>query len=126
MPQVALRGAEVFEDEFPLIRSCPALNEIRLAEVKDRTELHANRIILAARIPSLRATPNATESRNYVLAVCLHGPSEDQARQFEGPGNACKHTRVASPGGLGSSIHGQRPHPRKPVSRLGLCEVAEN
>nr|VZI25126.1 unnamed protein product [Spirometra erinaceieuropaei] len=55
--------AEVFEDEFPLIRSCPALNEIRLAEeikdltieVMDGAELHANRIILAARIPSLRA-----------------------------------------------------------------------
>nr|VZI48827.1 unnamed protein product [Spirometra erinaceieuropaei] len=61
---MALPRAEVFEDEFPLIRSCPALNEIRLAEeikdltieVKDKTELQAHRIILAARIPSLRAT----------------------------------------------------------------------
>ncbi|BHF70849.1 hypothetical protein SprV_0401390200 [Sparganum proliferum] len=61
---MALPRAEVFEDQFPLFRSCPALNEIRLAEeikdltieVKDRVELHANRIILAARIPSLRAT----------------------------------------------------------------------
>ncbi|BHF77372.1 hypothetical protein SprV_0602047700 [Sparganum proliferum] len=61
---MALPRAEVFEDEFPLIRSCPALNEIRLAEeikdltieVKDRAEPHANRIILSARIPSLRAT----------------------------------------------------------------------
>nr|VZI27072.1 unnamed protein product [Spirometra erinaceieuropaei] len=61
---MALPRAEVFEDEFPLIRSCPALNEIRLAqeikdltiEVMDGAELHANRIILAARIPSLRAT----------------------------------------------------------------------
>ncbi|BHF61918.1 BTB And C-terminal Kelch [Sparganum proliferum] len=60
---MALPRAEVFEDEFPLIRSCPALNEIRLAEeikdltveVKDRAVLHANRIVLAARIPSLRA-----------------------------------------------------------------------
>nr|VZI42051.1 unnamed protein product [Spirometra erinaceieuropaei] len=60
---MALPRAEVFEDEFPLIRSCPVLNEIRLAEeikdltieVMDRAELHANRIILAARIPSLRA-----------------------------------------------------------------------
>ncbi|BHF62605.1 hypothetical protein SprV_0200559000 [Sparganum proliferum] len=61
---MGLPRAEVFEDEFPMIQSCPALNEIRLAEeimdltieVKDRAELHANRIILAARIPSLRAT----------------------------------------------------------------------
>nr|VZI44711.1 unnamed protein product [Spirometra erinaceieuropaei] len=61
---MALPRAEVFEDEFPLFRSCPALNEIRLAveikdltiEVMDGAELHANRIILAARIPSLRAT----------------------------------------------------------------------
>ncbi|BHF62219.1 hypothetical protein SprV_0200520000 [Sparganum proliferum] len=61
---MGLPRAEVFEDEFPMIQSCPALNEIRLAEeimdltieVKDRAELHANRIILAAHIPSLRAT----------------------------------------------------------------------
>nr|VZI17062.1 unnamed protein product [Spirometra erinaceieuropaei] len=46
-----------------MIRSCPLLNEIRLAreikdltiEVKDNSRLHAHRIILAARIPSLRA-----------------------------------------------------------------------
>ncbi|BHF70909.1 Kelch-like protein 21 [Sparganum proliferum] len=60
---MALPRAEVFEDQFPLLRSCPALNEIRLAEeikdltieVMDGAELHANRIILAARIASLRA-----------------------------------------------------------------------
>nr|VZI32662.1 unnamed protein product [Spirometra erinaceieuropaei] len=46
------------------MKALAALNEIRLAEeikdlrveVKDRAEVHANRIILAARIPSLRAT----------------------------------------------------------------------
>ncbi|BHF81425.1 protein homodimerization activity [Sparganum proliferum] len=54
--------AEVFEDRFPLIQSCPALNEIRLAqdikelriEVHDGNVLHAHRIVLAARIPYLR------------------------------------------------------------------------
>nr|VZI35796.1 unnamed protein product [Spirometra erinaceieuropaei] len=60
---MALPRSRVFEDEFPMIRSCPLLNEIRLAreikdltiEVKDNSRLHAHRIILAARIPSLRA-----------------------------------------------------------------------
>ncbi|BHF76832.1 hypothetical protein SprV_0501993100 [Sparganum proliferum] len=60
---MALPQTEIFEDQFPLIRSCPALNEIRLAqdikdlriEVKGGAVLHANRIILAARVPSLRA-----------------------------------------------------------------------
>ncbi|BHF76840.1 hypothetical protein SprV_0501993900 [Sparganum proliferum] len=60
---MALPQAEVFEDQFPLIRSCPALNEIRLAqdikdlriEVKRGAVLHADRIVLAARVPSLRA-----------------------------------------------------------------------
>ncbi|BHF76896.1 BTB And C-terminal Kelch [Sparganum proliferum] len=59
---MALPQTELFEDQFPLIRSCPALNEIRLAqdikdlriEVKGGTVLHADRIILAARVPSLR------------------------------------------------------------------------
>ncbi|BHF71492.1 hypothetical protein SprV_0401455000 [Sparganum proliferum] len=61
---MALPEAKLFEDEFPLVRSCPTLNEIRIAEeikdltieVKDGALLHAHRIILAARIPSLRAS----------------------------------------------------------------------
>nr|VZI48610.1 unnamed protein product [Spirometra erinaceieuropaei] len=60
---MALADVEVFEDAFPLIRSCPTLNEIRTSgelkelviEVKHGTILNAHRIILAARIPSLRA-----------------------------------------------------------------------
>ncbi|BHF85644.1 hypothetical protein SprV_1002881600 [Sparganum proliferum] len=60
---MALADAEVFEDAVPLIRSCPALNEIRTSgelkelviEVKHGATLNAHRIILAARIPSLRA-----------------------------------------------------------------------
>nr|VZI10410.1 unnamed protein product [Spirometra erinaceieuropaei] len=61
---MALQEAELFEDEHPLIRSCSALNEIRLAqdikdltiEVRDGDVLHVHRIVLAARIPSLRAS----------------------------------------------------------------------
>nr|VZI18569.1 unnamed protein product [Spirometra erinaceieuropaei] len=61
---MAFPQAKLFEDEFPLVRSCPTLNEIRIAEeikdltieVKDGALLHAHRIILAARIPSLRAS----------------------------------------------------------------------
>ncbi|BHF85866.1 hypothetical protein SprV_1002904000 [Sparganum proliferum] len=60
---MALADVEVFEDAVPLIRSCPALNEIRTSgelkdltiEVKHGVTLNAHRIILAARIPSLRA-----------------------------------------------------------------------
>ncbi|BHF85268.1 hypothetical protein SprV_1002843100 [Sparganum proliferum] len=60
---MALADVEVFEDAVPLIRSCPALNEIRTSgefkeltiEVKHGATLNAHRIILAARIPSLRA-----------------------------------------------------------------------
>nr|VZI38064.1 unnamed protein product [Spirometra erinaceieuropaei] len=60
---MALADVEVFEDAVPLVRSCPALNEIRTSgelkelviEVKDGAILNAHRIILAARIPSLRA-----------------------------------------------------------------------
>nr|VZI41165.1 unnamed protein product [Spirometra erinaceieuropaei] len=60
---MALADVEVFEDAFPLVRSCPALNEIRASgelkelviEVKHGAILNAHRIILAARIPSLRA-----------------------------------------------------------------------
>nr|VZI37440.1 unnamed protein product [Spirometra erinaceieuropaei] len=60
---MALSDVEVFEDAVPLVRSCPALNEIRTSgefkelviEVKDGAILNAHRIILAARIPSLRA-----------------------------------------------------------------------
>ncbi|BHF85785.1 hypothetical protein SprV_1002895700 [Sparganum proliferum] len=60
---MALADVEVFEDAVPLIRSCPALNEIRTSgelkelviEVKHGAILNAHRIILAARIPSLRA-----------------------------------------------------------------------
>nr|VZI27131.1 unnamed protein product [Spirometra erinaceieuropaei] len=60
---MALADVEVFEDAFPLVRSCPTLNEIRTSgelnelviEVKDGAILNAHRIILAARIPSLRA-----------------------------------------------------------------------
>ncbi|BHF82819.1 hypothetical protein SprV_0802595800 [Sparganum proliferum] len=60
---MALADVKVFEDAVPLIRSCPALNEIRTSgelkdltiEVKHGATLNAHRIILAARIPSLRA-----------------------------------------------------------------------
>nr|VZI47831.1 unnamed protein product [Spirometra erinaceieuropaei] len=60
---MALADVEVFKDAFPLVRSCPALNEIRTSgelkelviEVKHGAILNAHRIILAARIPSLRA-----------------------------------------------------------------------
>ncbi|BHF85945.1 hypothetical protein SprV_1002912100 [Sparganum proliferum] len=60
---MALADVEVFEDTVPLIRSCPALNDIRTSgelkelviEVKHGATLNAHRIILAARIPSLRA-----------------------------------------------------------------------
>nr|VZI44886.1 unnamed protein product [Spirometra erinaceieuropaei] len=60
---MALADVEIFEDAVPLVRSCPALNEIRTSgefkdlsiEVKDGAILNAHRIILAARIPSLRA-----------------------------------------------------------------------
>ncbi|BHF85631.1 hypothetical protein SprV_1002880000 [Sparganum proliferum] len=60
---MALADVEVFEDAVPLIRSCPALNEIRTSgelkeltiEVKHGVTVNAHRIILAARIPSLRA-----------------------------------------------------------------------
>ncbi|BHF82836.1 hypothetical protein SprV_0802597500 [Sparganum proliferum] len=60
---MALADVEVFEDAVPLVRSCPALNEIRTSgelkelviEVKHGAILNAHRIILAARIPSLRA-----------------------------------------------------------------------
>nr|VZI03780.1 unnamed protein product [Spirometra erinaceieuropaei] len=53
---------KIFEDRFPLIRCCPALNEIHLAQdikdlrivVQEGAVLYADRIILAARIPSLR------------------------------------------------------------------------
>nr|VZI41157.1 unnamed protein product [Spirometra erinaceieuropaei] len=56
---MALADVEVFEDAFPLARSCPALNEIRTSgelkelviEVKHGAILNAHRIILAARIP---------------------------------------------------------------------------
>nr|VZI50486.1 unnamed protein product [Spirometra erinaceieuropaei] len=61
---MALQEAELFEDQHPLIQSCPALNEIRLAqdikdltiEVKNGDVLYVHRIVLAARIPSLRAS----------------------------------------------------------------------
>ncbi|BHF85025.1 hypothetical protein SprV_1002818300 [Sparganum proliferum] len=60
---MALADVEVFEDAVPLVRCCPALNEIRTSgelkdlsiEVKHGVTLNAHRIILAARIPSLRA-----------------------------------------------------------------------
>ncbi|BHF85092.1 hypothetical protein SprV_1002825000 [Sparganum proliferum] len=60
---MALADVEVFEDAVPLVRSCPALNEIRTSgelkeltiEVKHGVTVNAHRIILAARIPSLRA-----------------------------------------------------------------------
>ncbi|BHF80259.1 BTB And C-terminal Kelch [Sparganum proliferum] len=61
---MASQEAELFEDQHPLIRSCSALDEIRLAqdikdltiEVRDGDILHVHRIVLAARIPSLRAS----------------------------------------------------------------------
>ncbi|BHF83324.1 NudC domain-containing protein 3 [Sparganum proliferum] len=73
---MALPQEKIFEDEFPLIRSCRALNETRLAqdihdltiEVKNGDVLHADRIILAARIPSLRsALSGPLRKENSVL-----------------------------------------------------------
>nr|VZI46840.1 unnamed protein product [Spirometra erinaceieuropaei] len=73
---MALADVEVFEDAFPLVRSCPALNEIRTSgelkelviEVKDGAILDAHRIILAARIPSLRAALSGAHGKdNSVL-----------------------------------------------------------
>ncbi|BHF74227.1 hypothetical protein SprV_0401731100 [Sparganum proliferum] len=73
---MALPQVEIFEDELPLIRSCPALNEIRVAqdikdltiEVKNGNVLHAHRIILAARIPYLRgALSGHLNKENSVL-----------------------------------------------------------
>ncbi|BHF85507.1 hypothetical protein SprV_1002867400 [Sparganum proliferum] len=73
---MALADVEVFEDAVPLVRSCPALNEIRTSgefidlsiEVKDGAILNAHRIILAARIPSLRtALSGALGKDNSVL-----------------------------------------------------------
>ncbi|BHF72414.1 hypothetical protein SprV_0401547900 [Sparganum proliferum] len=73
---MALADVEVFEDAVPLIRSCPALNEIRTSgelkelviEVKHGAILNAHRIILAARIPSLRAAlSGALGKDNLVL-----------------------------------------------------------
>ncbi|BHF63092.1 hypothetical protein SprV_0200608200 [Sparganum proliferum] len=60
---MALAEVELFEDAVPLVRSCPALNEIRVSgeftdlsiEVKHGAIFNAHRIILAARFPSLRA-----------------------------------------------------------------------
>ncbi|BHF81843.1 hypothetical protein SprV_0802497700 [Sparganum proliferum] len=73
---MALADVEVFEDAVPLIRSCPALNEIRTSgelkelviEVKHGATLNAHRIILAARIPSLRAALSGAPGKdNSVL-----------------------------------------------------------
>nr|VZI24628.1 unnamed protein product [Spirometra erinaceieuropaei] len=73
---MALADVEVFEDAVPLVRSCPALNEIRTSgelkelviEVKHGAILNAHRIILAARIPSLRAALNGALGKdNSVL-----------------------------------------------------------
>ncbi|BHF81867.1 hypothetical protein SprV_0802500200 [Sparganum proliferum] len=73
---MALADVEVFEDAVPLIRSCPALNEIRTSgelkdltiEVKHGAILNAHRIILAARIPSLRAALSGAPGKdNSVL-----------------------------------------------------------
>ncbi|BHF81856.1 hypothetical protein SprV_0802499100 [Sparganum proliferum] len=73
---MALADVEVFEDAVPLVRSCPALNEIRTSgelkeltiEVKHGATLNAHRIILAARIPSLRAAlSGALRKDNSVL-----------------------------------------------------------
>ncbi|BHF82097.1 hypothetical protein SprV_0802523300 [Sparganum proliferum] len=60
---MVLPEVELFEDPVPLVRSCPALNEIRVSgefedlsiEVKHGVFFNVHRIILAARIPSLRA-----------------------------------------------------------------------
>nr|VZI43431.1 unnamed protein product [Spirometra erinaceieuropaei] len=67
--------AQLFEDELPLIRCCPFLNEIRLAEeikdltieVKDGASLHAHRVIMAARIPFLRPTLSGPSGRENSL-----------------------------------------------------------
>nr|VZI38081.1 unnamed protein product [Spirometra erinaceieuropaei] len=73
---MALADVEVFEDAVPLVRSCPALNEIRTSgelkelviEVKHGAILNAHRIILAARIPSLRAALSGAPGKdNSVL-----------------------------------------------------------
>ncbi|BHF70103.1 hypothetical protein SprV_0301315300 [Sparganum proliferum] len=60
---MVLTEVELFEDAIPLVRICPTLNEIRLSgefndlsiEVKHGAFFNVHRIILAARIPSLRA-----------------------------------------------------------------------
>ncbi|VDL96816.1 unnamed protein product [Schistocephalus solidus] len=67
--------AKLFEDEFPLGRCCPALNDIRLAgeikdlkiEVKDGALLHVHRVIMAARIPSLRPSLGALRGEENSL-----------------------------------------------------------
>ncbi|BHF83574.1 BTB And C-terminal Kelch [Sparganum proliferum] len=67
--------AQLFEDELPLIRCCPTLNEIRLAEeikdltieVKDGATLHAHRVIMAARIPFLRPTLSGSGGKENSL-----------------------------------------------------------
>nr|VZI50655.1 unnamed protein product [Spirometra erinaceieuropaei] len=73
---MALADVEVFKDAFPLVRSCPALNEIRTSgelkelviEVKHGAILNAHRIIQAARIPSLRAALSGAPGKdNSVL-----------------------------------------------------------
>ncbi|VDN08802.1 unnamed protein product [Dibothriocephalus latus] len=58
--------AQLFQDKHPLIRSCRALNKLRVKEeltdltieVQDGARLHAHKVILAARIPALRAPAN--------------------------------------------------------------------
>uniref|UniRef100_A0A0X3Q4J2 Kelch-like protein 18 n=2 Tax=Schistocephalus solidus TaxID=70667 RepID=A0A0X3Q4J2_SCHSO len=63
---MSLRNVQVFEDDAPLIRSCPQLNRFRLLQehkdimitLKDGSFLYAHKVILAARIQSLRNTLN--------------------------------------------------------------------
>nr|VZI00432.1 unnamed protein product [Spirometra erinaceieuropaei] len=74
---------QLFEDEFPLVRSCPQLNELRSAheltdlviQLKDDKFLHVHRIILASRVPSLRATMAKTASDLHWPTVSIESAS---------------------------------------------------
>nr|VZI00428.1 unnamed protein product [Spirometra erinaceieuropaei] len=75
--------AQLFEDEFPLVRSCPQLNELRSAheltdlviQLKDDKFLHVHRLILASRVPSLRATMAKTASDLHWPTVSIESAS---------------------------------------------------
>ncbi|BHF67979.1 hypothetical protein SprV_0301100800 [Sparganum proliferum] len=74
---------QLFEDEFPLARSCPQLDELRSAheltdltiQLKDDKFLHVHRLILASRVPSLRATMAETASTLHWPTVSIESAS---------------------------------------------------